>query len=304
MAIIGSFSPKFSITTFGPARIDEADGSTPADTSSESSDGDSEDSSLVYIAVDLDSDAARAVIIESESGDSSSAGSSGDFVLGSAPAISESIREDIVEGGLSDAPSGVRDAIERQIEEAGRRAIELAQESAEDPAFSESDAGRADSQRRLQSNCAESSRGSVSLKEEEKPKIVAAFMGGKNRFGYPTKNVLFIKRLSSPVGIAKSYKILRKKIFEEDSFSEVAELSSDRFNITPEYEKYISRIPYNRNHLFMWVDSSLHPDSVYVYRLVVDWDLASEEEVERRNRIIGSLNFDAASAGVPIGIQF
>lgn len=125
----------------------------------------------------------------------------------------------------------------------------------------------------------------IPLDPSEKPRIIA-IMASNIVDGFPKKNALFIKKFISDKGLPKSYKILRKKVFEESSFQELITIDNDRLPIPEEYKEVVDTLPYSNNQIMVYEDKTIENNNVYLYRVHLIWDNLTEEE--RRFRLSSS----------------
>lgn len=159
--------------------------------------------------------------------------------------------------------------------------------------FPESDDGRSESLRNRQrfEDGAEKIIGRAPT-PEEKPRILATMASGFSS-GFPSKNILFIKKFVSDRGLVESYSIERKTLFERNSFEEIGRLETDNLPISPKYNSIISILPQPQKNIFIFEDINVSPNSVYIYRIVCRWSLLTQEE--RRQKRFEQATIDALS---------
>lgn len=120
-----------------------------------------------------------------------------------------------------------------------------------------------------------------SLSSNEKPKILASI--AKNvKSGFPESQVLFIKKPTTGRVIVKNYSIYRKNLFMANDFEKIAEITPEETsaNLSEENLKYLQTLGLSSANVFIFEDRNILQDSIYVYRVGINWkeNLEIEED--------------------------
>lgn len=110
----------------------------------------------------------------------------------------------------------------------------------------------------------------LQLTKNEKPRILA-IINEDLRDGYPNKNIVILKKLTSTRARVIKYSIFRKHVFKDRQFKKVLELQTDQLSIPEKYRHFVEESGLNEKVVFMYVDADVKPNNTYVYKVEVNW---------------------------------
>lgn len=142
--------------------------------------------------------------------------------------------------------------------------------------FPEADPGRLGEMGRRFESGTESFTG-LELQQSEKP-YIAATLAAEIANCFAKKNVIFVRKFTSDRGISEKYTLLRKRIFWEGEFVEIASMEGSSFIVPEKYKKHVEIIGLPEDRLIIFEDADIQPNEVYIYKVVLDWDLGSNSE--------------------------
>ena len=116
------------------------------------------------------------------------------------------------------------------------------------------------------------------LEPAEKPRILASLATEISR-GEPRKNVLFIKKFLSKRGAMEKYTVLRKKIFGETTFVEISSSTTDAIEVPLIYNYILAQLPYPKEQIFVFEDTNIDKDNVYIYKIKVKWNELTASDI-------------------------
>lgn len=137
----------------------------------------------------------------------------------------------------------------------------------------------------------------TALKEEEKPKILGNIIEDVRRDGFGRRNSLIIRKMKSSRGTVKFYKILRKNMFTDSDFIEIARLDPASLFLETRYNDLVAGMGETSNSAFVFTDNAIQINTIFVYKLQVEWN----EGPPTREQI--SQTIASALAGAPTTSQ-
>lgn len=123
----------------------------------------------------------------------------------------------------------------------------------------------------------------IALLPSEKPRVLAT-LSSEVKNGYATRNAVFIKKLSTERGYATKYIILRKNAFKDNHYVRLVEIDPLRLVFPAKYNSIISKFGLTPNQVLVYEDLDFLRDTVYIYKVQVEWITATRAEVEERRR--------------------
>lgn len=110
----------------------------------------------------------------------------------------------------------------------------------------------------------------LELLKWEKPKIIC--VGSEFiTSGYPTNNLIFIKKLTSPRASLKKYTIYKKDVFRDRNFSVLVELSSEQISMPAKYTDMVAQMGFSATDVFMFEDKDLRKNTNFIYKVECVW---------------------------------
>lgn len=133
------------------------------------------------------------------------------------------------------------------------------------------------------------------LQESEKPYILGIFSQNIVS-GMPQRNLLFIKAINSKTKKATRYTLRKKDLFLNTDFVNIYDAKVEELVPISKYQDVVAQNPTLQEANFVIEDSSLSKNSVYVYKLYIEWVNMAADEIASAARMRAS--FTAKDLGL------